>query len=306
MSETGKKWVLWIASTIFLLSFLTMLVSSTPNNDLIDTIIPILSPLLLITGSTMIIMITIRYREQKWFLIIANISTYLLPLFIFIIDRLINYSGSIVINLFFITIICAFILLAGINIFILGEAVETKSIFILLSLIAISFVIQRFSTLQDDIVDFSFTFFLLITLLTGSGMLLYGLRCLLQIKKNLYLKYISLIACFVIAYGSFVFASKMTGEGVPVLELVYFVPAFLLTLIVLFSLPFSGYIHWITLHKRILKKIMIPWIFFFIVFSVSIVSPDLIRKIISREDNKTIEFQMNDYEVKNKNGLEPV
>ncbi|MBK7134627.1 MAG: hypothetical protein IPH69_17965 [Bacteroidales bacterium] len=191
MSETGKKWVLGIASTIFLLSFLTMLGSSGPYNNLIDTIYPILIP------------------------------------------------------------------------------------------------------------------FLLITLLTGSGMLLYGFRCLFQIKKNHYLKYISLIACVVIAYGSYVFASKMTGEGVPVLELIYFVPAFLLTLIVLFSLPFSGYIHWITLHKRILKKIMIPWIFFFIVFSVSIVSPDLIRKIITKEDKKKIEFRMNDYEVKNKNGLEP-
>jgi hypothetical protein len=197
-------------------------------------------------------------------------------------------------------------LLATINIFILRESGESTSVLILISLISISFVIQRFSTLQDDIVDFSFTFFLLITLLTGSGMLLYGFRCLLQIKKNLYLKYISLIACLVIAYGSYVFASKMTGEGVPFLELIYFVPAFLLTLVVLFSLPFSGYIHWIYLHKRILKKIMIPWIFFFIVFSVSIVSPDLIRKIITREDNKTIEFRMNDYELKNKNGLEPV
>lgn len=305
MSEAGKKWVLWIASTIFLLSFLTTLASSGPYNNLIDTTYPILLPVLLISGSTMMIMITIRYREQKWFLVSANISVYLLPLFIFILYLFINYSGFGPIDLSGIIIICAFMLLATINIFILREAGETKSVLILISLISISFVIQRFSTLQNDIVEFSFTFFLLITILTGSGMLLYGIRCLLQIKKNPYLKYISPISCLIIAYGSFVFGSKMTGEGEPVSELIYFVPAFLLTLIVLFSLPFSGYFNWITLHKRILKKIMIPWIFFFIVFSVSIISPDLIRKIITREDKKTVEFRMNDYAVKNKNGLEP-
>jgi len=197
-----------------------------------------------------------------------------------------------------------FMLFGLINIFILKEAGETKSILILLFFIVISFIILRISILQKILPGFDFMFFLFLTISTGCGMLIFGFRCLFELEKNSYLKIISFIACILIAYGSIVFAAKMQSEKVDLLEIVYFIPAFIITLIVLFSLPFSGYINWKPLHKQILRKIMISWVFFLLVFSISFVFPDLFKQIVFKEKKPTYDFQMKDYELMNKNGLE--
>jgi hypothetical protein len=305
MSESVIKRIFWISLAAFIISFATMILWFTTFNDNIEILGLIGTILLFISGITLVILITIKFKDKRWFLLTTEISKYLIPVFNFFIYILTIKVESDLVILFCVTIICAFMLLALINIFVLGDAGETRSIIILLSLIALSFVIPRIHIFQGIISDFCYTFFLLTSILTGSGMLLYGFRCILQIEKNLYLKIISITACAVIAYGSIVFASKLTGERYSVLELIYFVPAFLITLIVLFSLPLSGYIQWNSLHKRILKKIMIPWVFIFFVFSISFVFPDLFKKIVTQENNKTYEFRMNDYELKNKNGLKP-
>jgi hypothetical protein len=96
----------------------------------------------------------------------------------------------------------------------------------------------------------------------------------------------------------------MQSEKVDVLEIIYFIPALIITLIVLFSLPFSGYIHWNTMHKRILRKIMISWVFFLLTFSIGFVFPDLFKQIVFKEKKPTYDFLMKDYVLKNKNGLE--
>jgi hypothetical protein len=136
-------------------------------------------------------------------------------------------------------------------------------------------------------------------------MYLFGVSCLFKVEKNPYLKIVSYLAGLFIAFGSLLFALIMSSERVHILELIYFIPAILLTLIVLLSLPVSGYINWSSLHKKILKKIMISWLFFFLIFSVRFVFPEYFRIIEIKNYYPGYNFDMEDYDLQNKNGLTP-
>jgi len=304
MSERGKKWLLWGTLVTFIVStgaLMLIIIGSFNVNDLIVSSDLIL---ILVSGIILDILLTNKFKDRKWFFRASEISVYLIPVFIFVQYLAIDVIQSQLITLFTIIVISEFMLFAIIYIFILREAGEIRFILILLLLIIISFVILKASIFQNKLPDFDFILFIFLTIITGCGMLLFGFRCLFQIKKNSYLKTVSFIACILIAYSSIVFIAKMQSEKTDIIELVYFIPAFLITLIVLFSLPFSGYVHWNSLHKQILKKIMIIWIFFLFIFSMSYVFPDLFKKIVFKQKKPTYEFLMNDYELQNKNGLE--
>jgi hypothetical protein len=134
---------------------------------------------------------------------------------------------------------------------------------------------------------------------------MYGLRCILIIEKNSYLKSVSFSACILTAFGSFLFLLKLEGEKIDILELVYIIPALLLTLIVLLSLPVSGYIQWSLLHKRILKKIALTSIFFLLIFSFRFLYPDFFKQLILKPAKEYPEFYLEDYKLPDKNGLAP-
>ena len=304
MSDRGKKLILWISLITFLISIGAILVSLIFDSNTNDIIGEFGIIFLFISGVAVPCILTPMFRKSKWFLRLSTVSSYLFPLFVFFQYVFIVLTHNELITFFGVLMTSEFMLFGLINIFILKEAGETKSILILLFFIVISFIILRISILQKILPGFDFMFFLFLTISTGCGMLIFGFRCLFELEKNSYLKIISFIACILIAYGSIVFAAKMQSEKVDLLEIVYFIPAFIITLIVLFSLPFSGYINWKPLHKQILRKIMISWVFFLLVFSISFVFPDLFKQIVFKEKKPTYDFQMKDYELMNKNGLE--
>jgi hypothetical protein len=262
-------------------------------------------PVLFFSLLFLTLLLSIKYRDHKWFNQVSRVATYIFPLIIFIFYLVTRYIKVDLISIFCGFVLFELIIVALFNIFIFRDIGEIKGILILLLLIVVSFIILRISVLQTKLPDFDLICFILLTVSTGCGMLLYGFRCLFSVEKNTYLKVVSFTACLLIAYGSIVFIGKMQSESAGVFELIYFVPAFLITLIVLFSLPLSGYIHWSTLHKRILKKIMISWIFFLLIFSISFVFPDTFKKIVFTGTKSSQEFLLNDYELKNKNGLNP-
>jgi hypothetical protein len=259
---------------------------------------------LILAGLNLIIMFSIRYHDRKWLKRISKNSVYLLPVvsivFYFLLDLI--DSSAIWIGIFVICLIIILILLDLIYIFILREAGDIKGILVLLIFIVISIVMQRFDFSLSAIEDLFLPGFVV---LTAAGMYMFGLRCLFMVEKNGYLKSVAFLACTLTAFGSFLFLLRTQGETIDILELVYIVPAFLLTMIVLLSLPISGYIHWSLLHKRILKKIVYTSVFFLLIFSFRYLYPDFFKQIVLKQEKEIPEFNLNDYKIPDKNGLEP-
>jgi hypothetical protein len=308
MSESAKKWFLWGSVVAFLLSVLLVIYaifSESPK----DIYAFIGTPILILSGLNLIALFSMRYSESKWLKSAARLSLYFL-LFSLLADYLLNDYGNALdshFRIFLAVLLFILIFLSSlfvlINIFLLKEAGEIKWVMGLLILIIIFLILQRFLFTINNAGEYLFTAFIILTMLTGCGMYLFGVRCLFKVEKNPYLKIVSCLACLFIAFGSIIFALIMSSERVHVLELIYFIPAILLTLIVLLSLPVSGYINWASLHKKILKKIMISWLFFFIIFSVRFIFPEYFRIIELKDYNPGYHFDMKDYNLQNKNGL---
>jgi hypothetical protein len=233
-------------------------------------------------------------------MLVSTILVLPLSLGIWICDENVNNLPDYIFMIWAI-LICLLALLTSIYIFIIRYPDELKGILALLLLIIICVVWSRLKFSISIVEDLLLPGFIL---LTAAGIYMLGVRCLFIIEKNRYLKVISYIACTLTAFGCFVFMLKMQGNEFSIMELIYFIPAFLLTLIVLLSLPVSGYVTWTSLQKRILKKIAIAWVFFLIIFSVRYIYPDLFNSMIFRQKPEPPEFWLEDYNVPNNNGLE--
>jgi len=305
MSQSVRKWMLWgnLITLIIAVAGLIYLSIITYTRIIGDYQIICLIVLIL-AGLNLIIMFSIRYHDRKWLKRISKNSVYLLPVvsivFYFLLDLI--DSSAIWIGIFVVCLIIILILLDLIYIFILREAGDIKGILVLLIFIVISIVMQRFDFSLSAIEDLFLPGFVV---LTAAGMYMFGLRCLFMVEKNGYLKSVAFLACTLTAFGSFLFLLRTQGETIDILELVYIVPAFLLTMIVLLSLPISGYIHWSLLHKRILKKIVYTSVFFLLIFSFRYLYPDFFKQIVLKQEKEIPEFNLNDYKIPDKNGLEP-
>jgi hypothetical protein len=310
MTKHSKKWLLWGSVIAFIFSVPVVIYASFFETTS-DIYTYIGTPTLILSVLNFIALFSLRYSERKWLRNIAGFSLYMLLFsisgFYLLYDNIIStetHFKIFLVVLFIILIIlsCLFVL---INIFLLKEAGKIIDLMVLLLLIVISLIFQRFFLTNNRTGEYFFTAFVILTLLTGCGMYLFGVSCLYKVEKNPYLKIVSFLAGLFIAFGSLLFALIMSSERVRILELIYFIPAILLTLIVLLSLPVSGYINWTSLHKKILKKIMISWLFFFLTFSVRFVFPEYFRIIEIKNYNPGYHFDMKDYELQNKNGLKP-
>jgi cytochrome c biogenesis protein CcdA len=78
----------------------------------------------------------------------------------------------------------------------------------------------------------------------------------------------------------------------------------LLTIFVLLVLPSTGFIDWLPLHKKILKRLLLSWALIFFLFLVRYLLPEANRLLWNSEKNVTLYgFEMKDYEPEIKNGL---
>jgi hypothetical protein len=67
---------------------------------------------------------------------------------------------------------------------------------------------------------------------------------------------------------------------------------------VMIILPFSGYIDWSTVHKKILKRILVPWAFIFFIFLFKYLIPEGWNAFWGTSQVKTLPgFGMVDYHV---------
>lgn len=304
MSESIRKWLLWGSLIAILISagIIFVLSLGSPSDTKIKYI-DISTVVITLSVIDIIVYFSLRFHASKLLNIISKISVYLFPFFILVFFLLINFSDYNLLSIMGLIVAIISAVLSIINLFILRELGEIKSIIFLLFSIILSFVLLRISSIQGNLLDVAFGMFAFLTVATGAGMYMYGIRCLVQIEKNVYLKVVSFITCSLIAFASVLTILKTQDMEVGEIEFFYFIPAVILTVIVLFSLPISGIIMWSFQHKKIMKKIMITWVFFFLVFSLSTVFPDLFKKIVFIERQQEQEFWMNDYNIQDKNGL---
>jgi hypothetical protein len=304
MINTSKKIFLWISLAVAILSgaaliYLSSLEYSSKNEDLSSLAAVILS----IFALNLVTLFGLRFREKKWFIRSGLFSTALfLPLSVAFFIGIEMREVSEMIMILLLVLMCLAGLISVTYLFLIRDPGELRVILTVLILI-VFFVVWNRLDLPYILTDA--LLWELIFVLTA-GLYIYGLRCFLIIEKNRYLKVISFIGCALTAFGSFLFMLKMNGNNTSVFDLVYFIPAFLLTLIVLVSLPATGYFSWLVLHKKILKRISIAWIFILLIFSIRFIYPDLFRVMVIREEvESTQEFWLDDYKVPDKNGLEP-
>jgi len=303
MNKTSMKMLLWISLAVAILSgvaliYFSSLEYSRKNEDLSSLSVVIIS----IFTLNLVTLFGLRFREKRWLIRSGFFSTVLfLPLSVAFFIGIEMPEVSEIIMILLLVLMCLAGLIAVIYLFLIRDEGELRIILTMLLLIVFCVVWNRLDLpyiLTDELLwELIFVF--------TAGLYIYGLRCFLIIEKNRYLKVISFIACALTAFGSFLFMLKMNGNNTSVFDLVYFIPAFLLTLIVLVSLPATEYFSWLVLHKKILKKISIAWIFILLIFSIRFIYPDLFRVMVIREEvESTEEFWLDDYEVPDKNGLE--
>ena len=142
MTGHSKKWLLWGSVVAFLLSVLLVIyaIFSVSPNDIYAFIG---TPILILSGLNLIVLLSIRYSESKWLRKIAGISLFILLFSIFgyflLYDNLIPTDTGIKIFLevLFIILISLSCLFTLINIFLLKEAGKIIGLMVLLLLIVI-------------------------------------------------------------------------------------------------------------------------------------------------------------------------
>jgi hypothetical protein len=174
---------------------------------------------------------------------------------------------------------------------------------VLLSLIILAIIFKRLHLFGSG------PFLTLISSFFSIVSFMFGIRCLYLAEKNSYFKYLSY-------FGSLFVSISFTGLLFKLMHwptagiLLYFTSFSVVigTIIVLFTLPSSGYIDWQSLHKKVLRRILIPWSLIFALFIINFLFPGLSNAIWSRSQNQkaeTTHFEMIDYNIEQKNGLNP-
>lgn len=245
----------------------------------------------------------IRYQNKLWLKKSAKFSSFLLPFFIipaFLIGYL-NDGMSII--LWTIVIISALLaLLTLTNLFIYSEPHSLTGVILFILLIITGLFMKRQHWPLSGMTITIFTFLLSV------GCFMFGLRCLFLGGKMVYFRNVIFI-------GSILMAIAFLGQlfkiqhwpGAGPLVITGFAGLILGTMYVLITLPSSGYIDWQPFHKKVLRKILIPWTFILLMYISRYMVPELNTLIWTSPDkNKKIQlngFSMKDYAIQEKNGI---
>jgi len=178
---------------------------------------------------------------------------------------------------------------------------STRRIFILLLFMVVGFFMKRQHWPLAGI---------LITLTLGVlafGSIIHGIHILQKHKENLYFRIIGSLCFLLIALQSLATLFKFQHwPGAGVFIVMAAVPTLVMTLLVLITLPGSGFINWKKEQQLILtRKILIPWIFFLLFMGIKTLLPIPVQQRIFEADvTITTPFNMTPYDVKPKEGME--
>jgi hypothetical protein len=263
-------------------------------------ILPFSLMLMIFPSAAILVSFLIVGKVKPWIFKAAKYSTYFYPV---IVVPLLGLGFLINMTVPAVIIVIAIILttlLAVIHIFIFSDpgALKSTAIFIVLMLVAI--MLKRFQ------VPFSGTVLTITIGLFGLGSYMYGIRCLFLSDKNRFLKYVSFLgSCLITIFIMGILWKFQHWPGGNSIVSSSHISLVIGTLIVLLTLPSSGYLDWTLLHKQILKRLILPWIFIFTLFIIRYLLPS-VDDILWRKDVRKVTggFGMTDYKIELKNNLE--
>ncbi len=223
---------------------------------------------------------------------IAGLSVYICPVLILVSPFM--YSNADVTVAVFLSLIPFFlIVLTSIQLFLYDEPDSLRSTSVLLIFIVISIIVKRYH------LPFSSIPFTLGISWFCIGNIMFTVRCLFISGKNRYFRYLTLFANSLIFFSLLAFLFKV--QHWPVANIFIIISTFMMvigTIIVMVILPFSGYIDWSTVHKKIIKRILVPWAFIFFIFLFRYLVPGGWNSFWGTSQVKTFPaFGMVDYQV---------
>jgi hypothetical protein len=201
-----------------------------------------------------------------------------------------------------ITIIMA--IMAMIHLFIFTNAVSVSGVILLLLfiLIGIFFKRQHWPTATMIITIFSFLF--------SAASFMFGIRCLFLSEGIKYFRNVSFYGSCALSIAILGLSFKMQHwMGAGYFVIIGLLSQILGTLYLLITITSSGFVDWKPFHKKILRKILIPWTFFFFLMVSRFMVPELNTLIWTPDARKTEKkeqtygFHMKDYQIENKNGI---
>jgi hypothetical protein len=140
------------------------------------------------------------------------------------------------------------------------------------------------------------------------GYLFLGFKILYTNKENKYFRVVGSATAFFLALLSTSMVFKyMHWPGAGILVSASLLPYLIFTLIVLVTLPGSGYLLWDEKLKRLFtRKMLIPWLFFLLFSAFIMLLPkNISRQIFSKDANTEYPFEMTPYEIEQLEGMEP-
>ena len=255
-----------------------------------------------ITYSSSYVMIN---AHKKW---VKNTTKYTLIFYpvIFLVIFFMLRTGdifillSILVGLVILMITC----IALMRLFLFEKPASILNTVILLCFVIISLLYKKFHLAYATIlIILSISWF-------AVGIYIFGIRCLFLIENNKYFRRLSFFITILITVTFIGLLFKINhwpvgGILISTSNLLMIVGSF----VVLLSLPYAGYIDWPKLHKKILGKLLYPWIFIFFLFLFKGLAPGAWNQFWGASPDmekmhRHPGFEMVDYPLVNKNGLE--
>lgn len=148
-----------------------------------------------------------------------------------------------------------------------------------------------------------------LTLMTlGCGYFFLAWKNFFTIKDNTYLRIVGSLAALFISFMSTGMVFKFQHwPGAGLFITISTLPSLIFTMLVLITLPGSGYIKWKSQDKKMFSRsILIPWMFFLLVTATVLLIPKHVgQQIFYGGGNNDIPFNMKAYEIMDVEGLEP-
>jgi|GEM_PF-3027670 len=233
---------------------------------------------------------------------IGKYTLYFYPLILGLIFLLMFLSdGSLIFSIILGLVIAISSILLILQLFVFSDAGKVTATIVLMSLLIIGIVFKR---LHLPLAGAILTFSLLILSL---GFYVYGIWCLYLAERNRFIKYVSFLSCCVVSISLLGLMCKLQRWPLGDAFIISGRWGLVLgTVAVLLILPSSGYFEWKELHKKILKKLILPWGLLFLLFVLKFLLPEVDAIVWSKEDNRVYPgFEMYDYEIRSEDNIQP-
>ncbi len=302
MQKSLKRKIIIVSLVIAFISLAGLITALIINSQP-----PVVISMLFLSFSllTIISLYALEMKVESWARKIAKYSLFLFPVSglvsIFMVVIYSEYSAAFYVTLIFTLLLLILVL---IHVTLYTDALSLFSVTLFLSLLIVGIFFKRMHWPLAGLIISIFS-----TLLSV-GSYMFGIRCLTIADKNTYFRNVSF-------YGSLAVSIAFLGQMFKIqhwpaggtLTLAGMVSLIVMTIYILITLHSSGYIDWQPYYKKILRRILIPGAFIFILYVSRYMVPELNTLIWSPDARKIIKnipsygFNMKDYPIENKNGI---